>query len=629
MVDALLERGELELVNKEGSLPALVRSEHTGAVALPSTLEQLIADRLNELPPDEHAIMDWLALSGGPLTNAELAALIGETHVEESTARLCARGLCEVRDDFIEFKHPLTRDVAYAALSQSERTSMHHQLGEYMVQHGAAKGLKAAIAARHLERGEQHEPASRLYLEAASAARLSYQLPLAARYYRRALNLLPKADARHLEICATLEEIFRVQGKWTERTRYLATLRERAKVSGNGYWVALALFRTAQFDFDGGHLSHALSLATLAESTAQQAQTPTLQTQAQALVAEIQRDSGDMHGALRACERALESASHVEVAPRLRAEVLRAQATLLLRVGRLQEAIAAHAEAIAVFRHTGARRLEARAKSALAYAMYVSGKFEDSVALALEAIRIDLAIGGRFQIAKTLSNIAQCYRQLGDVERSRSYFRRARDAHERYEDQDSRADTLLCNAELLMELGEIETANNLIDEAESLGDYVKSSYDAVHAKILRGALAREAGSVADNALVYAFDARQVAEVQAYASLHFYAMALEAAARSDKDEVHTGILLANTALGAVENLEGSEYGLETRALCLETLRRAHSAQLTEYQERTARYVHRLASNLRSPQLRQGFLGRPMVAGLLESCRKDVRPAPHRY
>src|SRR5690606_17396818 len=29
MVDALLERGELELVNKEGSLPALVRSEHT------------------------------------------------------------------------------------------------------------------------------------------------------------------------------------------------------------------------------------------------------------------------------------------------------------------------------------------------------------------------------------------------------------------------------------------------------------------------------------------------------------------------------------------------------------------------------------------------------------------------
>ncbi len=628
MVDALLERGELELANEHPSSARLVRREHTASMALPSTLEQLIADRINELPPDERSIVDWLALSGGPLKSAELAALIGEAQIEDLTARLCARGLCEVRGDAVEVKHPLTRDVAYAALSTAERSAMHHQLGEYLAKSGRCKGVSAAIIARHLALGEQRQAAAHHYLEAASAARLSYQLPLAARYYRRALELLEQTDARQLEVCATLEEIYRIQGKWTERTNYLKALRNGAKDSANGYWVALALIRSAQYDFDGGHLSHALRLATLAESTAQQAQTPTLQTQAQALVAEIQRDSGDMHGALRACERALHSASHVEVAPRLRAEVLRAHATLLLRVGRLNEAIAAHAEAIAVFRYTGSRRLEARAKSALAYAMYVAGKFEDSVALALEAIRIDLSIGGRFQIAKTLSNIAQCYRQLGDVERSRSYFKRARDAHERYEDQDSRADTLLCNAELHMELGEGEAANRLIDEAESLGDYVKSSYDAVHAKILRGALARGGGSAADSALVYAFDARQVAEVQAYASLHFYAMALEAAARSDKDEVHTAILLANTALGAVENLEGSEYGIETRALCLDTLQKANSAQLAEYRARTARYLYKLADQLRSPELRRSFLARPLVADLLQACHHQALLHPFR-
>src|SRR5690606_22616598 len=184
----------------------------------------------------------------------------------------------------------------------------------------------------------------------------------------------------------SLEEIYRVQGKWNERTRYLSALREQALKSSNGFWVASALLRTARFDYDAGHLNRALGVARLAESTAAEALTPTLQTQAQSLSAEILRDLGDMQGALAACTRALVSASHVEVAPRLRAEVLRAQATLLLRVGRLQDAVNAHAEAIAVFRHAGARRHEARAKSSLAYAMYVSGRFEDAIALALEAI---------------------------------------------------------------------------------------------------------------------------------------------------------------------------------------------------------------------------------------------------
>ena len=84
----------------------------------------------------------------------------------------------------------------------------------------------------------------------------------------------------------------------------------------------------------------------------------------------------------------------------------------------MHEAVDAHAEAIAVFRQVGARRPEARAKNSLAYAMFVLGRFEDAIALALEAIRIDLSIGGRFQIAKTLSNIGQCYGRLGDIERA-------------------------------------------------------------------------------------------------------------------------------------------------------------------------------------------------------------------
>lgn len=615
MVDSLLERGALELQPDGDGAMTLVRKDDRleEGVALPSTLEQLIADRLNELPPEAKGITDWLAIAGGPLQLSELSALMGDD-VQAPLQHLVARGLCALQQDTVDVKHPLTRDVAYAALSPSDRAAMHQQIGERLAQSSLAKGLNAAIVARHLSLGDDKAAAAPYYLEAAGAARVAYQLPLAARYYRRALDTLPRDDLRRVKTYVSLEEICRVQGKWNERTRYLSALRAHALESGNGVWIAQALLRTARFDYDAGNLNRALSVARLAESTAAEAQTPTLQTQAQSLSAEILRDLGDMQGALAACGRALQSASHLEVAPRLRAEVLRAQATLLLRVGRLQDAINSHAEAIAVFRHAGARRHEARAKSSLAYAMYVGGRFEDAIALALDAIRIDLAIGGRFQIAKTLSNIAQSYRQLGELERSNNYFQRARDAHERYEDQDSHADTLLSHAELFLERGETEEAIKLIDQAEALSDYVNSSYDAVHAKLLRAEVARRVGN-SSMAVVYAFDGRQVAETQAYASLNFYAMALEAKARIEIGEVHTASLLATTTLGAVENLEGSEYALETRLLCLEALEHAKSTQLLGLQNKSATFVRGLADRIRSAALRQTFSSRPIVKALL--------------
>jgi tetratricopeptide (TPR) repeat protein len=332
------------------------------------------------------------------------------------------------------------------------------------------------------------------------------------------------------------------------------------------------------------------------------------------LTAEILRDLGDMQGALAACDRALEASSTPGVPTRVRADVLRTRGTLLRRVGRVHEAVDAHAEAIAVFRQVGARRMEARAKNSLAFALFVLGRFEDAIALALDAIRIDLAIGGRFQIAKTLSNIGQCYARMGDVERGAAYLKRAREAHERYGDQDARADTLLCTAEVLLETGNLPAADTLVGDAGALTAVTGSAYDSVHEKILRALLARRSGD-SSTAVMHAFDARQAAEAQAYVAFHFYAMAVEAAARVDIGEAHTGILLATTAAGAIETVQGSEYGLETRALCLQALRAAKSPQAQEMGERSAQYAKRLLAFIRDPELRHKYVARPVVQTLV--------------
>jgi hypothetical protein len=150
-----------------------------------------------------------------------------------------------------------------------------------------------------------------------------------------------------------------------------------------------------------------------------------------------------------------------------------------------------------------------------------------------------------------------------------------------------------------------------------------SAFDSVHEKILRALLARVRGDPA-RAVMHAFDARQAAEAQAYVAFHFYAMAIEARARVDMGEEHTGILLATTALGAIDTLQGSEYGLATRALGCETLRVARSPQAEEMRERAARYARSLLEHIRDPSFRRSFVERRVVHAVLSkaSSRPDA-------
>ena len=626
MVDALLERGALEIrevAAPNGDVtPVLVRAQSGGADAgfagLPSTLEQLLENRLQELPGTERVIVDWLAIAGGPLPVVDLAKLTrgGE---EEAVVRLCARGLCDRRGEAVDFRHPLTRDVAYLALAPSDRVRMHRDLGEHLAGTSLARGVSAAIVARHLARGEAGARAGDFYLEAANAARSGYQTQLAIRYYNRALAHLPEDDARRLHVHEALESIFRVLGRRRDRVRHLEAMRRAAKEQATPRAACLALLRTARFDLDEGRLSRGLPVARSAAEVARAGHFPHWEVEAEALVSELLRELGDVQGALASCDRALaacEPGVNKNLPPRARAEVLRSRGILLRRVGRVREAVDSYVDAIAVFRHVGARRQEARAKNALAYAMYVQGRYEDAIALLLETIQIDLAIGGRFQLAKTLCNIGQAYSRVGDIPRAQAYLRRAREAHERYGDQDGRAETLIVSAEILLDQDDPEGAEAFLRDANALNAATNNAYDITHATVTAAALAR-ARRDAGTAIAYAVEARRAAEQHVLVAFHFYALALEAAARVDSGEMHAATLLATTALGTVETLQGCEYGLEIRVLCADALKRAGSPQAAYAHQLAVDYALALMNTIRNTRLRRRFTERPIVASLFDS------------
>jgi tetratricopeptide (TPR) repeat protein len=431
MVDALLERGALEIVeNEEHGEPALVRNEERISEqgdTLPSTIEQLVGDRLRELPPTEHDVVDWLAVAGGPLSEPDLMALTRLAD-DEAITRLCARGLCDRKGRSIDFRHPLARDVAYHALEAVQRARMHRRLGEHLATTPLAHGLSAAIVAQHLERGEAPRQAAELYLEAAKAARGAHQTQLALRYFQRTLSLLPVGDGRRMMAHEALERIYRHLGEHEERRRHLSALRRLARESRESRWVAVALTRTAQLDLDEGAMARGLPIAQRAADIARYGKAPDVEVEALINLCELLRDLGDVNGALEASERALTVAESGRVSPRARAEVLRAKGVLLRRAGRPRAAAEAHAEAIAVFKAVGARRSEARARNALGFALFVLGRYQDCVAMCLSSIGIDVMIGGRFQVAKTLANIGMAYARLGDTEHGLAYLGRARGA---------------------------------------------------------------------------------------------------------------------------------------------------------------------------------------------------------
>ena len=194
--------------------------------------------------------------------------------------------------------------------------------------------------------------------------------------------------------------------------------------------------------------------------------------------------------------------------------------------------------------------------------------------------------------------------------------------HERYGDRDGYVDTLLVTAEARLEMDEVDAASELVRLAEARLAEGGSTYDQTHWEVVSAALAR-ARREPHAAIAHAVKARRESEAQALVAFHFYAMALEAAARTDAGEVHAATLLATTAMGAVDALQGCEFGLEVRVLAADVLKRAGSPQARVARQRAVDFAQSLRDLVREPRLARSFAER------LLACRALRRPRPPRW
>ncbi|HEY2747227.1 MAG TPA: AAA family ATPase, partial [Polyangia bacterium] len=166
-------------------------------------LEDALRARLGELTAPARALVELVALAGGPLAQEVAAAAaamdadaFAAAAVELRAARLCRTGGARPAD-VIEPYHDRVRETVAVGLDGERRRGAHEQLALALER---ADGADAERIATHFREAGQPGRARRHFLDAATQARHALAFDRAARLYRLALELTPGTSELHASL---------------------------------------------------------------------------------------------------------------------------------------------------------------------------------------------------------------------------------------------------------------------------------------------------------------------------------------------------------------------------------------------------------------------------------------------
>jgi predicted ATPase/class 3 adenylate cyclase/DNA-binding winged helix-turn-helix (wHTH) protein len=130
--------------------------DHGGTLPMPDTIEAVLGERMDRLPPGEKRLLQTAAVIGTEVPVPLLQRLAGlpEDVLQQDLAQLQSREFLYETHRFPEqvytFKHTLTREVAYASLLHECRRALHRQIVE------ALETLSPDRLGAYFERLAQH-----------------------------------------------------------------------------------------------------------------------------------------------------------------------------------------------------------------------------------------------------------------------------------------------------------------------------------------------------------------------------------------------------------------------------------------------------------------------------------------
>ena len=220
------------------------------AVEIPTTLQALLAARLDRLEPTPRLVLERASVEGRRFRIAALRALAPDVPPDGFHAAievLERRGLIQPEDEAAgswRFAHALVMEAAYRGLSKELRADLHERLADWMTDADAEQADVDESVARQLERAlhlreeigardgrsaRLAERAGELFASAGSRAFAAMDFVSARDFLGRAASLLPEASPRRLEIIPNLGAALADSGRLEESD---ALLREAAQLAG-------------------------------------------------------------------------------------------------------------------------------------------------------------------------------------------------------------------------------------------------------------------------------------------------------------------------------------------------------------------------------------------------------------
>ena len=489
LVGALLSSGEvpparlaLVLERAEGNplfLEEIARAlrDGGGLQAVPDSLQALIAARIDSLAPDEKHLLQSAALAGRVFWQGALERLAPELAVADLLECLLEREFVAPEEHAtisgeraFRFKHVLIRDVAYGGMTKQRRAREHEAFAAWVEER--APDELADIRAHHLDQAT------------ALLAELDGSIPEELR--RSAAEALNGAGRRALR-----------RGAWRAARRMLLRAVELEPNAVRRYFAAHAAWRLADVPTVGDEAEEAL-----AEARAEGL--PDIEGRALVLLADLAlHTNGDVARAHDLADEALAILPDDELVGLYDAHSLITTIYWWLGNG---DGATRHAEAMLELANKTARPdLESLARTQLSAIAGVRGDVAGSIALldeaeslaeasgSREAMGYALAVHGRrFGEAEsdqaeqylhraleifdeigaagrygwTLSNLAFVYEQRGDLANAEKTFREAVRRLRATHEQGFLVEAERGLAEVLVEVGKVDEADKLIDEAE-------------------------------------------------------------------------------------------------------------------------------------------------------------------
>jgi predicted ATPase/class 3 adenylate cyclase len=224
--------------------------EAGGDVAVPPTLQALLAARLDQLDRPERRMLERGAVEGEIFHRGGVQALAPEeTQVTPRLAALVRKGLIRpekpqlVGEDGFRFRHLLIRDAAYAGLPKATRADLHQRFAAWLESRGTDLVELDELLGYHLEQAYQYEVALRSIQADARhlASRASQRLESAGRRalarsdLAAAINLLQRSadllddDARRAALLPDLGAAQMEAGNFAEAEAILAEAGQLAR----------------------------------------------------------------------------------------------------------------------------------------------------------------------------------------------------------------------------------------------------------------------------------------------------------------------------------------------------------------------------------------------------------------